>query len=569
MAGKYDHIDFKPPKSVADAAARGLELRQRAKKSHKGGLTTSQAKKEGVGSGVQRAVNLKNRDTMSPETVRRMLRFFMRHAKSAKIDPGKTPLTDKGYQAWCLAGDTMITLADGSQMSIEDICNSSEDIYVLSYNENTGALEPKLVTDKIVNPAQPSDFYRLSLGRGTFRPGNTTKKTNIWITGEHKVFDSNKEWTPVSELANRGIWRLELKPTGDSEQVILGSLLGDASISKSGKLAETHCIAQKQYLDLKMSSTGGKLHCRKDPPGGFNKKTKETVSNNVCLGLYGKELRNKLYKDRKRVSRDYLNSLNAIGLACWFFDDGSLHHSKGSRNRFYYRLHTEGFTHDDVEGIVAFFNENGIKCRSYKRENCEGRVIYFSPSSSRVISALISPYASVDMKYKLWPEHRDTKAIPLKKEYVLAMFSHEQKTQHWDQLGKEVKKANHRRLYKKYDLTVEDNHNFFANGVLVHNCIWGGNPGYAWARKIVRQMDAADEKAKKKKKKARAALIPVFEQIVRTAGVVEEALEGIRPSELVILAGIFDAAGLYSEADALDAILEKVASKTQDQNSDY
>ena len=173
------------------------------------------------------------------------------------------------------------------------------------------------------------------------------------------------------------------------------------------------------------------------------------------------------------------------------------------------------------------------------------------------------------MKYKLWPEHRDTKAIPLKKEYVLAMFSHEQKTQHWDQLGKEVKKANHRRLYKKYDLTVEDNHNFFANGVLVHNCIWGGNPGYAWARKIVRQMDAADEKAKKKKKKARAALIPVFEQIVRTAGVVEEALEGIRPSELVILAGIFDAAGLYSEADALDAILEKVASKTQDQNSDY
>lgn len=200
MAGKYDHIDFKPPKSVADAAARGLELRQKAKKSHKGGLTTGQAKKEGVGSGVQRAVNLKNRDTMSPASVRRMLRFFMRHEKNIKVDPGKTPQTDRGY-----------------------------------------------------------------------------------IAGQ----------------------------------------------------------------------------------------------------------------------------------------------------------------------------------------------------------------------------------------------------------------------------------------------LWAGNPGYAWARKIVRQMDAADEKAKKKKKKARAALILVFEQIVRTAGVVEEALEGIRPSELVILAGIFDAAGLYSEADALDAILEKVASKTQDQNSDY
>lgn len=104
MAGKYDHIDFKPPKSVADAAARGLALRQKAKKSNKGGLSTGQAKKEGVGSGVQRAVNLKNRNTLSPATVRRMLRFFMRHEKSAKIDAGKTPATDKGYQAWALWG---------------------------------------------------------------------------------------------------------------------------------------------------------------------------------------------------------------------------------------------------------------------------------------------------------------------------------------------------------------------------------------------------------------------------------------------------------------------------------
>lgn len=104
MAGKYDHIDFKPPKSVAEAAAQGLALRQKAKKSHKGGLSTSQAKKEGVGSGVQRAVNLKNRNTLSPGTVRRMLRFFMRHEKSSKIDPGKTPATDKGFQAFKLWG---------------------------------------------------------------------------------------------------------------------------------------------------------------------------------------------------------------------------------------------------------------------------------------------------------------------------------------------------------------------------------------------------------------------------------------------------------------------------------
>lgn len=103
-AKKYSHIDFKPPEGVAKAAERGLELRREAPKSKKGGLSASQAKKEGVGSGVQRAVNLKNRDTMSPETVKRMNNFFNRHEKNKKIDKGKTAAEDKGYQAWLLWG---------------------------------------------------------------------------------------------------------------------------------------------------------------------------------------------------------------------------------------------------------------------------------------------------------------------------------------------------------------------------------------------------------------------------------------------------------------------------------
>lgn len=36
---KYDHIDFTPPKAVAENAARGLEYRQKASPSNKGGLT--------------------------------------------------------------------------------------------------------------------------------------------------------------------------------------------------------------------------------------------------------------------------------------------------------------------------------------------------------------------------------------------------------------------------------------------------------------------------------------------------------------------------------------------------
>lgn len=101
-AGKYDHIDFKPPKSVADAAARGLELRKKNK--GKGGLSPQQANKEGVGSGVARAVSLKNRENLSPATVRRMKAFFARHEKNKKTDKGKSLSEDKGYIAWLLWG---------------------------------------------------------------------------------------------------------------------------------------------------------------------------------------------------------------------------------------------------------------------------------------------------------------------------------------------------------------------------------------------------------------------------------------------------------------------------------
>lgn len=117
-AGKYDHINFKPSESVAKAAERGLELRKKNK--GKGGLNAQQAHKAGIGSGVSRAVSLKNRQTLSPATVRRMKAFFDRHQKSRKVDQGKTPATDKGYIAWMLWG------GDAGRSWAEKICRQMD-----------------------------------------------------------------------------------------------------------------------------------------------------------------------------------------------------------------------------------------------------------------------------------------------------------------------------------------------------------------------------------------------------------------------------------------------------------
>lgn len=103
---KYDHIDFKPPQGVAEAAAKGLEYRQKASPSNRGGLTTEEASQEGIGSGVQRATNLKNRNNISPDTIRQMVSFFARHEKNKGVsqENQNTPWNDKGHVAWMLWG---------------------------------------------------------------------------------------------------------------------------------------------------------------------------------------------------------------------------------------------------------------------------------------------------------------------------------------------------------------------------------------------------------------------------------------------------------------------------------
>lgn len=93
---------FTPPDGVRSAANRGLELRAKWKR---GGLSNSQASDQGIGSGVQRAVNLKNGDAISLETVKRMHAFFSRHAKNYRPDKKESDGgPTAGTIAWYLWG---------------------------------------------------------------------------------------------------------------------------------------------------------------------------------------------------------------------------------------------------------------------------------------------------------------------------------------------------------------------------------------------------------------------------------------------------------------------------------
>lgn len=98
---RYAHINFKPTEAMAEVAARGLAYRERG---GGGGLTTREAGEAGVGSGVQRATDIKNRRELTPDTIKRMVAFFDRHEKNAKIGAGLKPWEDRGHVAWLLWG---------------------------------------------------------------------------------------------------------------------------------------------------------------------------------------------------------------------------------------------------------------------------------------------------------------------------------------------------------------------------------------------------------------------------------------------------------------------------------
>lgn len=182
-SNKYEGINFKPPASVANAAKKGLGYRAKASPSNRGGLTPSEASKQGIGSGVQRATNLKNRDTLSPKVVKQMAAFFSRHEKNKAVDSKHKgePWNDKGHVAWLLwGGDPGKTWANkvvkqmesadskkAKQAGLEDACEEGYEAY--GFKEMDGRKVPNCI------PKRAARLAARWIRRAALQPRQTTR----------------------------------------------------------------------------------------------------------------------------------------------------------------------------------------------------------------------------------------------------------------------------------------------------------------------------------------------------------------------------------------------------------
>ena len=357
-------------------------------------------------------------------------------------------LRDKiGVMFGCFHYDARISLADGTTEKIGEIVNQKMPVEVLSYNEETGAIEPRRIVNWFDN-GRTEHFLQFVVahnegdGRSTFA-----------CTPNHKLL-TDTGWKEASEIHDdealiSGVMHYLTPQHWD---IIRGSLLGDGSFRRfkayNTQLRIGHGAAQVAYCEWKESLFEGVIGWK-----GTNSKSGHSFDTIPMFELTA--FRDTNYSGTgKDPSIETINSLNPLSLAVWYLDDGTFDSERENRCS----ISCPGMPIAKQEMLAARLQEIGVSANLGAR----GR-INFSIEATRTFHAMIAPYVHPSMAYKLLPEfrgkfqplnlavqpHRKAVAMPIVQIYEKPM---------------EGDKATHR-----FDIEIEGNHTYLVDHVVVHN----------------------------------------------------------------------------------------------------
>lgn len=161
------------------------------------------------------------------------------------------------------------------------------------------------------------------------------------------------------------------------------------------------------------------------------------------------------------VTQKYCDALTPMSLAFWYMDDGSLLTGTLRPKAI---LNTQAYDLNTIKMLVETLrNRFGLEAFIGDKEVYKGYVIYFSVESTLKFAQLIAPYVCESMRYKLPEQYRS---------YGCALNSVNTEVQDilpTKILSIEEFEAGHFGKHM-YDLTVQDNHNYFVHSILTHNC---------------------------------------------------------------------------------------------------
>lgn len=190
---------------------------------------------------------------------------------------------------------------------------------------------------------------------------------------------------------NKGIKKIL---TNIEKQVILGSLLGDGTVDKYGRLRIQHSSKQLEYNRYKQMLLKSIVKSFKEDMTRFDKRTNKTYYSNLlstqCLKPI-KEFYSSWYIDGiKTLNISDLINVEPLGLAIWFMDDGFKCNNG-------IKIATDSFKKQELlELIKVIFVKFNILFKIDKRNR-----LFLSKDSYQDFHNLIYPYVLPEFYYKL------------------------------------------------------------------------------------------------------------------------------------------------------------------------
>jgi recombination protein RecA len=369
-----------------------------------------------------------------------------------------------GVMFGCMAYTTRVTLADGTQEKIGKIVNQRMDVEVLSYDPETDRMVPRRIVNWF-NNGKAEKFLQFSVAK--------SGKNGLaqFAATENHLIRTPGGWHQAGELI-RGdsVLIVEQQRVGEQQfQLILGSLMGDGSLSpnrrdRSGtRFRMGHGAKQEAYLDWKASLLGNIPHAR-------TVNAKGAVFADFTPLPELRELHEAVYfgDGKKHLSWDYLKSLTPLALAVWYMDDGNFTlRSKGVQERTAggtgrIEICVEAMSPGSRERLARYLRDtHGLQVKLMDRGARKVSVLQFSTAASEKFQKLVAPYVHPSTEYKLLPRFRgefDVKPefMPPTPRLIPARI-----------LDIHVKPPT--RSMNRFDIEVEGSHNYFVDGVMVHN----------------------------------------------------------------------------------------------------
>ncbi len=363
-----------------------------------------------------------------------------------------------GVMYGCLSYGTRVTLADGNQEKIGKIVNQRLPVEVLSYDRELDAVVPKKVVNWFDN-GRTDRFLKFTVGRGG---GNG--RAQFSCTANHQIRTPGG-WREAQELSV-GDRVLQAVPHHLSDfqwEVVLGGLMGDGALARTrrghgARYRFDHCARQAEYADWKASlfaNIGASRSVR--------------TSDGVVAVDVGPlpelaELRRAVYLGGKKVfSDDYLKQLTPLSLAVWYTDDGTFSSNRSNGGSGRSEISVEAVEATTRARLVSYLADTwGINARLVSSGASRKKaVLAFSEDETAKLHALIAPFVHPSMQSKLLPRYRGRFAV----EPVFVAPEYRLVPMPITAIGlKPPTRSMHR-----FDIEVEASHNYFADGVMVHN----------------------------------------------------------------------------------------------------